>query len=162
MSFQIYIKTDKSLRQLAKEMRELLSLPPFTQSSHAGETYCQFEMFGMLVLLRRSGEEEQDPEVSDFPYCFDMQMTFSEHELDTDELEYQLQPYYAQLLAFHLHVETAHLEKQKAGEHWQVRYQYYRKNPQWNSSILYGEQGWQPAILPGTPSKWRRFTSLFH
>lgn len=161
MSLQIYLKTEKSLQQLAREMRELLSLPPFKHDAHAEEPYCQFEMFGMLVLVRLTGEEERDPEVCDFPYCLDMQMTFSEHELDTDTMEYQLQPYYAQLLAFHLNVEAAHQERQKLGKHWQVRYQYCHRNPRWDGSLLYGEAGWEPAISQAPPSEWRRFASLF-
>ncbi len=53
MSFQICIKTDKSLQQLATEIRNLFSLPPFRQNSFSGEPYCQFEMIGMLILIHR-------------------------------------------------------------------------------------------------------------
>ena len=156
MSFQICIKTDKSLQQLATEIRNLFCLPPFAENSFAGEPYCQFEMLGMLVLLYKADEEDRDPEVLHYPYCFDMQFTFVDHKLNTDEMEYQLQPYYAQLLSFHLGLETAHHEKQKVGHRWQIRYQFYSKNPQWNASILYGEEGWAPAVITAPPSPWRR------
>lgn len=155
MSFQICMKTDKSLQQLASEIGDLFSLPPFKENSLAGETYYQFEMLGMLVLIHLADEEERDREVRDYPYSFDLQMTFVDHALDTDTMEYQLQPYYAQLLAFHLGVETAHHEKQKVGQHWQIRYSYYCKNPQWDGSILYGEPGWHAAVLTSPPSPWR-------
>lgn len=155
MSFQICIKTDKSLQQLAMEIRDLFSLPPFTLNTYTEEPYCQFEMLGMLVLLRQPEKDDLDPEVKDYVYCFDLQMSFTEHELDTDTLEYNLQPYYAQLLAFHLQVETACYEKKKVGQHWQIRYNYYIKNPKWTGDQLYGEPGWQPAIQQGTPSPWR-------
>lgn len=155
MSFQICIKTDKSLQQLATEIRELFALPPFSEESFAGAPYCQFEMLGMLVLIHWAEEEERDPEVIDYPYCFDIQTTFVDHELDTDTMEYQLQPYYAQLLAFRLGVETACHEKQKVGRNWQMRYRYYCKNPRWDGSILYGEKGWEPAVKTDTPSPWR-------
>jgi len=56
MSFQICIKTDKSLQQLATEIRNLLSLPSFKQDSFAGEPYCQFEMLGMLILIHQADE----------------------------------------------------------------------------------------------------------
>lgn len=156
MSFQICIKTDKSLQQLATEIRELFSLPAFKQNSFAGEPYCQFEMLGMLVLIHRTEEDERDPEVRNYPYSFDLQLSFADHELDTDTMEYNLQPYYAQLLAFHLDVETACYEKQKVGPDWQIRYRFYRKNPRWNGAILYGESGWEPAVVsPLPPSQWR-------
>jgi len=155
MSFQICIKTDKSLQQIAMEIRDLFSLPPFTLNTFTEEAYCQFEMLGMLVLIRQPPEEERDPEVADFQYCFDLQMSFTEHELDTDTMEYTLQPYYAQLLAFHLQVETACFEKKKVGQHWQVRYCYYIKNSKWTGEQLYGEPGWQAAVKQGTPSAWR-------
>jgi hypothetical protein len=155
MSFQICIKTDKSLQQLATEIRILFSLPPFKQNSFAGEQYCQFEMLGMIVLIHQADEEDRDPEVMHYPYCFDLQMSFADHELNTDHLEYDLQPYYAQLLAFHLGLDTAYHEKQKVGRHWQIRYQFCHKNPHWNGSILYGEEGWKPAVLLDTPSAWR-------
>src|SRR6266481_621353 len=116
MSFQICIKTDKSLQQLTAEIRNLFSLPPFRQNSSSGEQYCQFEMLGMLILIHRADEEDRDrdPEVMDYPYCFDLQMSFADHELDTDSMEYRLQPYYAQLLSFQLGLEIAYHEKQKA------------------------------------------------
>jgi hypothetical protein len=109
----------------------------------------------MQVLVHWVEEEDRAPEVMDHAYSLDMQMSFTEHELDTDTVEYLLQPYYAQLLAFHLGVETAWCEKQKVGSHWQVRYCYYCKNPRWNKDILYGETGWEPAVKAKTPSSWR-------
>lgn len=162
MSFQICIKTDKSLQQLATEIRELFSLPAFKQNSFAGEPYCQFEMLGMLVLIHRTEEDEREPEVMNYPYSFDLQLSFADHEMDTDTMEYNLQPYYAQLLAFRLDLETACPEKQKVGPHWQIRYCFYRKNPRWNGTILYGEPGWEPAVIsPLPPSPWRRIHTLF-
>src|SRR6266513_5714860 len=104
MSFQICIRTDKSLHQLTSEIRTIFSLPPFRQDTFAGEPYCQFEMLGMLILIHRADEEDRDPEVMHFPYCFDMQLSLMDTELDTDAIEYRLQPYYAQLLALHLGV----------------------------------------------------------
>ncbi|HLG77160.1 MAG TPA: hypothetical protein VKX46_12155 [Ktedonobacteraceae bacterium] len=155
MSFQVYIKADKSLQQLAAEIRDLLSLPPFKLDTFADAPYCQFETLGMLVLLRQTEEEESDPEVRDFPYTISLQLSFTEHELDIDDTEYQLQPYYAQLLAFHMGIETACYEKKRVGQHWQIRYRYYFRNPTWNESILYGEPGWAPAVLTAQPSAWR-------
>ena len=155
MSFQICIKTDRSLQQLATEIRALFSLPPFKQTTFAGEDYYQFEMLGMLVLIHEAEEDDRDPEVMKYPYCFDLQMSFMEHELDTDSMEYQLQPYYAELLAFHLGAETACHEKQKVGRGWQIRYQFYSKNPRWTPDILYGEPGWEPAVKVGAASPWR-------
>lgn len=160
MPFQVCIKTGKSLEQLAEEIRVALSLPPFKLDSFAGEPYCQFDMLGMLVLVRPADEEERDPEVKNYPYCFSLQMSFTEHELDTDELEYQLQSYYAQLLAFRLGVETACYEKKKIGPHWQIRYCYYARNAKWDGSILYGEAGWEPAVICTSPSSWRTMRSL--
>lgn len=163
MSFQICIKTDKPLPQLATEIRECFSLPPFSQTTFAGEPYCQFIMLGMVVLIHRADEEEEiDPEVADYPYRFDLQLSmFTEHELDTDDMEYRLQPYYAQLLAFHLGLETAYHEKQKVGQRWQVRYQFCHKNPRWNVNVLYGEEGWEPAVLTSSPSPWRFLHPMF-
>ncbi len=161
MSFQICMKTDKTLQQLATEIRDLLSLPPFSESTFAGEPYCQFEMFGMLVLIHRTDEEDRDPEVATYPYSLDLQMSFTDHELDTDTMEYRLQPYYAQLLTFTLGVETAYHEKQKIGGQWQVRYQFLSKNPRWDGSTLYGEKGWQPAVLFASPSPWRTMHPVF-
>jgi hypothetical protein len=157
MSFQICIKTDKSLQQLVTEIRECFSLPPFSQSSLASEPYCQFALLGMVVLIRRTDDGEKcDPEVLNYPYRFNLQLSlFTDHELDTDDMEYRLEPYYAQLLAFRLGVETAYHEKQKMGKHWQVRYQFCRKNPRWNGNILYGEEGWEPAVIMSPPSSWR-------
>lgn len=155
MSFQICIKTDKSLQQLATEIRNLFSLPPFTENSFIGEPYCQFEMLGMLVLLHKVDEEDLDPEVLHYLYCFDLQCSFTDRDLNTDKIEYQLQPYYAQLLSFHLGLDTAHHEKQKVGHRWQIRYQFYSKNPRWKGSVLYGEEGWVPAVIAAPPSPWR-------
>jgi hypothetical protein len=161
MSFQICLKTDKPLQQLAVDICKLFSLPPYKQDTFAGEPYFQFEMLGMLVLVHPADEEDRDPEVKQYPYCFDMQMIFTEHELNTDELEYQLQPYYAQLLSFHLGIDTAHHEKQKVNQRWQIRYRFYSKNPQWNAAILFGEEGWQPAVIEKPPSAWRHMHPVF-
>ena len=155
MSFQICIKTEKSLPQLATEIRNLFSLPPFKQNVFSGEPYYQFELLGMLVLIHYSDEEDRDPEVMHYPCCFDLQMSFTDHELDTDSLEYRLQPYFAQLLSFRLGLDTAFHEKQKVDRAWHIRYRFYSKNPRWNPDILYGEAGWQPAVIEGTPGPWR-------
>ncbi len=120
MSFRICVKTEKSLQQLASEMRDLFSLPPFKQSSFSGEPYCQFETLGLLMLIHPAEQEDDDPEVIDYPYCFDMQMSFADHELDTDDMEYRLQPYYAELLSFQLGIDTAYHEKQKVGHSWRT------------------------------------------
>lgn len=161
MSFQICINTDKSLHQLATEIRKLLSLPPFQETAFAGEPYCQFETFGMLLLIHQVDEEERDPEVRRYPYSFDLQLSFGDHELDTDTMEYQLQPYYAQLLTFHLGVETAYREQKKEGRGWLIRYHFCRKNQKWNGTILFGEPGWEPAVLEASPGQWRRMHQLF-
>ncbi|MBV9614183.1 MAG: hypothetical protein JO031_01860 [Ktedonobacteraceae bacterium] len=161
MSFQICIKTDKSLLQLATEIRDLLSLPSFKQDSFAVELYCQFEMLGMLILVHQVDEEDRDAAVMDYPYSFDLQMSFTDHELDTDDMEYRLQPYYAQLLSFRLGIDTAYQEKQKIAHHWQMRYRFCRKNPNWNPSILYGEEGWQPAVIIAPPGPWRSMRPQF-
>jgi hypothetical protein len=161
MSLQIHIRTDKSLDQLATEIRDLLSLPPFKVDAFAEEPYYQFDMLGMFIMLHRSEEDERDPEVKSYPYVFDLQASFEEHELDTDTMVYSLQPYYAQLLAFRLGVETASYEKKKLGPHWQIRYCCYRKNPHWNGSILYGEPDWEPAVMVGTLGAWRTVRRLF-
>ncbi len=155
MSFQLCIKTDKSLQQLATEIRNLLSLPPFRQNSFSGEPYCQFEMLGMLILIHCADEEDRDPEVIDYPYCFDLQMSFADHELNTDDMEYCLQPYYAQLLCFRLDLDIAYLEKQRTEHGWKIRYRYCYKNPKWNESILFGEPGWEPAVSQMPPGPWR-------
>jgi hypothetical protein len=155
MSFQICIKTDKALQQLATEIREIFSLPPFTQNTFSGEPYCQFEMLGMLVFIHLADPEDRDPEVADYPYGFDLQMSFVDHQLDIDDMEYCLQPYYAQLLAFRLDVETACHEKQKVGAQWQLRYNFYHKNPKWKETILYGEEGWEAAVVMSS-SPWRK------
>jgi hypothetical protein len=155
MSFEICIKTDKSLQQLATEIRNLLSLPPFRQASFSGESYCQFEVLGMLILIHRADAEERDPEVEDYPFCFDLQMSFVDHELNTDKMEYYLQPYYAQLLSFQLGLDIAYHEKQKNEQGWKIRYHFCRKNPRWNESILFGEPGWEPAVIQMPPSPWR-------
>lgn len=161
MSFQICIKTDKPLHQLATEIRKHLALPPFQETGLAGEPYCQFEMLGVLLLLQQVEEEEREPEVKRFPYSLNLQMTFSEHELDTDSMEYQLQPYYAQLLSFQLGVETAYREQKKEGQNWKIRYHFCRKNLKWNSGILFGEPGWEPAVFETSPSQWRSMHTLF-
>ncbi len=161
MSFQICIKTEKSLQQLSTEIRNLFSLPSFRQNSFAGEPYCQFEMLGMLIMVHQSDEEDRDPEVMQYPYCFDLQMAFADHELDTDAMEYTLQPYYAQLLSFQLGLDTAHHEKLKMEHRWQIRYRFYRKNEKWNGSILYGEPGWEPAVIALPHSPWRSMHPVF-
>jgi len=155
MSFQICIKTDKSLQQLSTEIRNLFSLPPFRQNSFAGESYCQFEMLGMLILIHKADEEDRDPEVLNYPYCFDLQMAFADHELNTDDIEYRLQPYYAQLLCFRLGLDTAYHEKQKISNRWHIRYHFCSKNTRWDGTILYGEPGWAPAVIEAPPSSWR-------
>ncbi len=160
MSFQICIKTDKTLQQLTTDLCTLFSLPPSRRNSIAGESYYHFEMLGMSILVHAADEEMRDPEIVNYPYSFDLQLSFADHELDTDDMEYRLQPYYAQLLTFHLGVETAYHEKQKVGRHWQIRYQYCRKNPRWSGSILYGEPGWEPAVIVGSPSPWRTMHPL--
>src|SRR5947207_15251583 len=81
MSFQICIKTDRSLQQLAAEIRTIFSLPPFNQNSFAGEPYCQFEMLGMIILIHPADEEDRDPEVKSYPYCFDLQMRSEERRV---------------------------------------------------------------------------------
>jgi hypothetical protein len=86
----------------------------------------------------------------------DLQMSFIDHELDTDTMEYHLQPYYAQLLSFHLGVETAYREQKKEDRTWQIRYHFCRKNHKWNNTILFGEAGWEPAVFEAQPSQWRR------
>lgn len=161
MSFQICIKTDKPLQQLATEIRDLLCLPPFRQNFFAGASYFQFEVLGMLVLIHETDEEDRDPEVSAYPYSFDLQMSFTDHELNTDDMEYRLQPYYAQLLSFQLGIETAFHEKQKQGGHWQIRYRFFCKNARWNGTILYGETGWTPAILELPAGPWRSMHPVF-
>ncbi|GHO44430.1 hypothetical protein [Ktedonospora formicarum] len=155
MSLQICIKTHQSLQQLATEIRALLNLPPFTNQSLVGAPYCQFETLGMFVLVQRTEEDERDPEVREYPYCFNLQSSFTEHSLDTDEMEYNLQPYYARLLAFHLNIATACHEKKQIGRHWQVRYHYFHKNQTWNESLLFGEPGWEPAVIVSPPTPWR-------
>ena len=161
MSFQICIKTEKSLQELATEMRNLFSLPPFKQSVFSGEPYYQFELLGMLVLIHSSDEEDRDSEVMRYPYCLDLQMSFTDHELNTDALEYSLQPYFAQLLCFRLGLDTAFHERQKVERAWQIRYHFCSKNPRWNPDILYGEAGWQPAVIEGTPAPWRAMHPVF-
>ena len=162
MSFQVCMKTEKTLSQLATEIRDLLSLPSYKRDAFAGEPYYQFEMFGILVLIQQAEEEERDPEVKNYPYIFVLEMSFTEHELDTDAIEYQLQPYYAQLLAFRLGIETACYEKKRVGQHWQIRYNYYSKSPTWNGNVLFGEPGWTPAVLTASPSQWRSVQPLDH
>lgn len=161
MSFQICIKTDKSLQQLANEMGKLFSLPPYRQEDFAGEPYCQFEMLGLLALIHRADEEDRDPEVMDYPYCFDLQMSFADHDLNTDDMEYRLQPYYALLLSFQLGLATAYHEKRKVEGKWQIRYRFFGKNPHWDGSLLYGEPGWEPAVKESEPGDWRHMFPVF-
>lgn len=160
MSFQICINTDKPLHQLATEMRKLLFLPPFQETSSPDESYCQFEMLGMTLLLRQVDAEERDPEVKQYPYSFALQMAFSDHQLDTDIMEYHLQPYYAQLLSFKLGVETAYREQKKGERAWKIRYHFCRKNNKWDGSLLFGEAGWEPAVFEEPPSPWRGMLPL--
>ncbi|MDQ6662550.1 MAG: hypothetical protein M3Z24_16495 [Chloroflexota bacterium] len=161
MSFQIWIKTEKSLQQLATEMCTCFSLPPFHQNQDtcSDEPYYQFEILGLLILLHPA-DEIRDPEVLHYAYCFDLQMAFTDHQLDTDAAEYQLQPYYAQLLSFRLGVDTAHHEKQKENALWKIRYRFYSKNPHWDGTILYGEEGWKPAVIENPGSRWRSMHQL--
>jgi len=95
------------LDQLATEIRDILSLPPFKVDAFAEEPYYQFDMLGLFIMLRQSEEDERDPEVKHYPYILNLQASFEDHELDTDTIIYGLQPYYAQLLTFRLGVETA-------------------------------------------------------
>ena len=161
MSLQICIRTNKSLDQLATEIRDILSLPPFKVDAFAEEPYYQFDMLGLFIMLRRSEEDERDPEVKHYPYVLNLQASFEDHELDTDTIIHGLQPYYAQLLTFRLGIETACYEKKKIGPHWQIRYCCYSKNPRWNGNVLYGEPGWEPAVLVGTIGAWRTVRRLF-
>lgn len=161
MSFQICMKTEKSLQQLAAEIRTLFSLPPFKLNSFSGEDYCQFEVLGLLILIHQADKEDSDPEVMDYPYCLDLQMSFVDHELDTDSMEYRLQPYYAQLLSFQLGLDTAYHEKKKVERSWHIRYHFCSKNPRWNANTLFGEPGWEPAIIEDTPSPWRDMHPVF-
>lgn len=161
MSFQICIRTEKPLQQLAGEIRELFSLPPFSINTFSGDEYCQFEALGLLILLHKTEEEDRDPEVMHYPYSFDMQMSFVDHDLDTDTMEYRLQPYYAQLLSFQLGLDTAYHEKQKVDRNWHIRYRYCSRNPKWNANVLYGEPGWEPAVLLADPSPWRNMHPVF-
>ncbi len=161
MSFQICIRTEKPLQQLAAEIRGLFSLPPFKMTSFSGDEYCQFEVLGLLILLHQTDEEDRDPEVMDYSYSFDMQMSFVDHDLDTDVMEYRLQPYYAQLLSFHLGLDTAYHEKQKVNRSWHIRYRFCSKNSKWNAAVLYGEPGWEPAVLEEPPSPWRDMHPVF-
>lgn len=161
MSFHICLKSEKSLSQLATEICQLLSLPSFQEDALAGEPYYQFEVFGMSILLHPIDMEDREPEVMTYPYSLDIHYSFLEHNLDTDDLEYRLQPYYAQLLSFHLGLDTAHFEKQKVDRKWQIRYHFYSKNPRWNPNILYGEPGWQPAVTVDSLTPWRFMHSIF-
>jgi hypothetical protein len=161
MSFQICIKTDKSLQQLANEMCRLFSLPLYQHNTSMGEPYCQFEMLGMVILIHKTDEEDRDPEVIDYPYSFDLQMSFTDHELNTDDMEYRLQPYFAQLLSFQLGLDVAYHEKRKVDGRWQIRYRFFSKNSHWDGSILYGEPGWEPAVSEYTPGEWRHMFPVF-
>ena len=160
-AFQVHIKTNKPLDQLASEICTLLSLPPYKMDDFAGDPYYQYEMLGMLILLHPTDEEDRDPEVLHYPYSFDLQFSFSEHHLDIDNMEYHLQPYFAHLLSFQLDVETAYYEKQKVEKRWQIRYHFCRKNPHWTGHILYGEPGWQPGTIESSPSEWRSLHPVF-
>ncbi len=161
MSFQICIRTEKPLQQLAAEIRDLFSLPAFSINTFSGDEYCQFEVLGLLILLHQTDEEDRDPEVMHYPYSFDMQMSFVDHDLDTDSMEYRLQPYYAQLLSFHLGLDTAYHEKHKVDRNWHIRYRFCSRNPKWNANVLYGEPGWEPAVLQSEPSPWRNMHPVF-
>ncbi len=161
MSFQICIKTDKSLHQLATEIRKLLALPPFQETSFPGDSYCQFEMLGMIMMVHQVDEEDREPEVKAYSYSLDLQTSFVDHQLDTDEMEYRLQPYYAQLLCFHLDLETAYYEKQRMDHGWKIRYHFCQKNQKWDGSILFGEPGWTPAVVEASPSSWRGAHRMF-
>src|SRR5579875_2991279 len=83
MSFQVFIKTEKSLHQLASEIGTHLSLPPFKRQRTRDALYYQFEMLGMLVILHYLEEEDRAPEVLNYPYVFTLELTFTEHDLDT-------------------------------------------------------------------------------
>lgn len=161
MPFQVYIKTERSVQQLAAEIRDALSLPPFSLDAFAEEPYCQFDMFGMQIMLHYTDQEMCDPEVKQYAYSFDLQMSFTEHELNTDDLEHNLQPYFAQLLAFRLGFETAYRERKKVGPHWQVRYCHCTRNPHWDGTILFGEPGWEPAVTSLPSGPWRTMRSPF-
>jgi hypothetical protein len=161
VAFHICIKTDKSLPQLATEICQILSLPPFHEATLGDESYCQFEMLGMLILVHFVDEEDRAPETLQYPYAFDLQMSFSELALDTDSLEMSLQPYFAQLLSARLGLDTAYQELQQGPTGWQVRHRYFRRNPRWQSDILYGEKGWEPAVVESTPSAWRLANPFF-
>ncbi len=161
MSFQICIKTEKSLQQLATEIRDFFSLPPFKTNTFSGDTYCQFEVLGLLILIHQADEDDRDVEVMHYPYCLDLQTSFVDHNLDTDTMEYRLQPYYAQLLSFHLGLDTAYHEKHKVDRAWHIRYHFCSKNPKWNANILYGEPGWEPAVIEEAPSPWRTMHPVF-
>jgi hypothetical protein len=90
-----------------------------------------------------------------------MQMAFADHEMDTDHMEYILQPYYAQLLSFQLGLDTAYHEKKKVENKWHIRYRFFCKNQRWNESILYGEPGWESAVIESPPSAWRTMYPVF-
>src|SRR5437763_15313255 len=77
-------------------------------------------------------------------------------------MQYTSQPYYAQLLSFQLGLDTAYHEKQKTERAWKLRYCYCHKNPKWNDSILFGEPGWQPAVIQMPPSPWRSMHPVFY
>src|SRR5258708_38084309 len=109
----------------------------------------------MDILSDLGEEEDRDPEVMNYPYCFDLQMSFTDHELDTADMEYNLQPNFAQLLSFQLDVETAYHEKKKVSRASQKCYHYCHKNPKCNASILYGEPGRPPTAMqtPSSPGR---------
>jgi hypothetical protein len=118
-------------------------------------------MLGMLIMIHKIDEEDREPEVKAYPYSLDLQASFVEHELDTDEMEYRLQPYYAQLLCFHLDLETSYCEKQRMDHGWKIRYHFCQKNQKWDGSILFGEPGWTPAVIEAPPSPWRGAHRMF-
>src|SRR5690349_17883556 len=97
MPFQICIKTDKTLQQLATDVLDLVSLHSYERDPHPDEPYCQCEVLGMILLTRHYDEDSREPERLDYSYCLDLQLSFIECDLYTDTAEYNLQPYRAQL-----------------------------------------------------------------
>jgi len=161
MSFKICIKRRNLCNNSPQEVRNLFSLPPFKQSSFSGEPYCQFEVLGLLILIHRADEEDRDPEVMHYPYCFDLQMSFCRSRLDTDSVEYRLQPYYAQLLSFQLGLDTAFTKKQKVNRACRYATASVQK-------ILNGTQPFCMESLGGSqrcskapPSPWRSMHPVF-
>src|SRR2546430_9289500 len=60
-----------------------------------------------------------------------------------------------QTCALPICLDPAYHEKQKTDRAWKIRYHYCHKNPKWNASILFGEPGWEPAVIQMQPSSWR-------